>query len=115
MGFSRGNKLETEESVERREMVFVATRACVRFSKSSHNWKDLLSHLNLYNPMNISLGGNTFIPTVHKYKCVGNQSILAITILAHCENIFNLKNFKRHLLPLQKSVFLWIKVIKARK
>lgn len=39
-----------------------------RFSKSSHDWEDLLSHLNLYNPMNISLGDNTFTATVHATK-----------------------------------------------
>lgn len=40
-------------------------RSSFRFSKSSLRQKDLLSHLNLYNPMNISLGGNTFTTTVH--------------------------------------------------
>ena len=40
-----------------------------RFSKSSQlERKDLLSHLNLYNPMNISLGGNSFITTFHDTK-----------------------------------------------
>lgn len=41
----------------------------LRFSKSSQRMrKDLLSHLNLYNPMNISLGGNSFITTFHDTK-----------------------------------------------
>ena len=41
----------------------------LRFSKSSQlKKKDLLSHLNLYNPMNISLGGNSFTTTVHGTK-----------------------------------------------
>lgn len=40
-----------------------------RFSKSSQlERKDLLSHLNLYNPMNISLGGNSLITTFHDTK-----------------------------------------------
>gem|GEM_PF-3199097 len=51
----------------------------IRFSKSSQLWKDLLSHLNLYNPMNISLGGNTFIATDHKYKSDTKTFSFAIT------------------------------------
>ena len=51
-----------------------AGRMGTRFSKSSHDWKDLLSHLNLYNPMNLSLGGNAFITAFHCTKVVQRKA-----------------------------------------
>ena len=59
-----------EYSVEKQ----AAGKEGTRFSKSPHDWKDLLSHLNLYNPMNLSLGGNAFITALHCTKVVQRKA-----------------------------------------
>lgn len=63
------NKRFTNLYVVKNQALTCRSKQDFRFSKSSQlEKKDLLFHLNLYNPMNISLGGNSFITTVHVTK-----------------------------------------------
>jgi hypothetical protein len=63
------NKRFANAYVARSEALTIRSTGAFRFSKSSQlERKDLPCHLNLYNPMNISLGGNSFIATVHDTK-----------------------------------------------
>lgn len=63
------NKRFTYLYVAKNQALTIRSMHVFRFSKSSQLFgKDLLFHLNLYNPMNISLGGNSFTTTVHGTK-----------------------------------------------
>lgn len=84
-GFVRGAFLQSIRQINESQNPYVAKNQVLtncsmwlfRYSKSSQlERKDLPSHLNLYNPMNISLGGNSFTTTVHGTK-VRQQFILA--------------------------------------